>query len=141
MLPNDPTQAARELEKLAGDLEQRGRRFIDLHQKMNALSVTETSADGSVRVTVDGNGVPTELTITERGRGTDPARLSSELMSCMQRAQVKLRARVEETTRETVGEDEAATPILNQYAARFPDEQQAGAAPLRQHRLGDIEDD
>lgn len=141
MLPNDPAQAARELEKLAGDLEQRSRRFIDLHQKMNALTATDTSADGAVRVTVDGNGVPTELTITERGRGTDPARLSSELMSCLQRAQSKLRALVEETTRETVGEDEAATPILNQYAERFPGEPTAGTGPVRQHRLGDIEDD
>ena len=63
-------------------------------QQMSQLVVTEASADGTVRVSVDGRGVPTELILTDRARGVDPARLSAELMSCLQRAHSKLAGRV-----------------------------------------------
>jgi hypothetical protein len=58
------------------------------------LVATEASADGAVRVSVDACGVPTELILTDRARGVDPARLSAELMSCLQRAHSKLAGRV-----------------------------------------------
>src|SRR5918999_5267232 len=54
--------------------------------RVSQLVVTEASADGAVRVSVDGRGVPIELILTDRARDVDPARLSAELMSCLRRA-------------------------------------------------------
>ena len=118
---DNPGKAAREMQRLAERMQERSRRFTELHTQMSALSVTETSADGAVRVSVDGNGLPTELTLTERSRGVEPERLSTELMACLRRAQAQLRARVEAATREAVGDDEAGAAIVAQYAERFPD--------------------
>jgi hypothetical protein len=85
--------------------------------------VTETSADSAVRVTVDAQGVPTELTLTDRARGLDPARLSAELMSCLQRAQRTLTARVQDLVTGSVPDDadDTAARIVASYRDRFPE--------------------
>ncbi|MGH3983114.1 MAG: hypothetical protein ACRDST_10630 [Pseudonocardiaceae bacterium] len=62
--------------------------------RVSQLVATEASADGTVRVSVDAHGLPTELILTDRARGVDPARLSAELMSCLQRAHSTLAGRV-----------------------------------------------
>jgi hypothetical protein len=63
-------------------------------QQMSQLAATAASVDGTVRVSVDGRGVPTELILTDRARGVDPARLSAELMSCLRRAHSTLAGRI-----------------------------------------------
>ncbi|MDQ4092825.1 MAG: hypothetical protein M3143_05295 [Actinomycetota bacterium] len=68
--------------------------YRSLQHQMSQLVATEASADGTVRVSVDARGVPTELVLTDRARGVDPARLSAELMSCLQRAHSTLAGRV-----------------------------------------------
>lgn len=145
MIASDPRKAAQDLEKWAGELEKRSARYTQLHQRMTALAVTETSTDGAVRVTVDGNGLPTELTVTERGRSVDPARLSAELMACLRRAQATLRAQVEEVTRETVGDDGAGANIVAQYAQRFPDPEAEPSGPprrpSREHQMTDVREE
>ncbi|WP_084735291.1 YbaB/EbfC family nucleoid-associated protein [Actinophytocola xinjiangensis] len=135
----DPGRTARDLEQWAAGLEQRAQRFTDLHQRMNALRITETSSDGAVRVTVDGNGSPTELTLTERSAGVEPGQLSAELMSCLHRAQAGLRAQVEQLTEETVGDDEAGAVIVDQYTQRFPDRGEPD--DYEERRIGDDVDD
>jgi len=62
--------------------------------RVSQLVVTEVSADGAVRVSVDAHGVPTELILTDRARDVDPARLSAELLSCLRRAHSKLAGHV-----------------------------------------------
>lgn len=141
MVSAQPGKAAQEMEKWAEQLQQRSARYTELHQRMSGLSETETSADGTVRVSVDGNGLPTELTVTDRGRGADPAKLSAALMACLAAAQAKLRARVEEVTRETVGEDGPGEAILAQYRERFPDppENEFAKRPRRDNTLAEQE--
>ncbi|MFC5290708.1 YbaB/EbfC family nucleoid-associated protein [Actinokineospora guangxiensis] len=139
---DNPGKAARQMQQMAERMQERSRRFTELHTAMSALVVTETSADGAVRVAVDGNGLPTELTLTERSRGMDPERLSAELMATLRRAQAELRARVEAATRESVGDDEAGAAILAQYAQRFPDPEPAAPPPGRQpgYRFTEFDD-
>jgi hypothetical protein len=74
--------------------------------RLSQLVVTETSADGTVRVSVDAHGLPTELILTDRARGVDPARLSAELMSCLQRARSKLAGRVSQPVTSNVTSDD-----------------------------------
>ncbi len=68
--------------------------YRSLQHQMSELVATETSVDGAVRVSVDARGLPTELIVTDRARGMDPARLSAELMSCLRRAHSTLAGRV-----------------------------------------------
>jgi hypothetical protein len=92
----DPSQAGRALIGWAEQLQRKAQTCRSLHQQMSQLAVTETSADGMVRVSVDAQGVPTEMTLTDRARGADPARLSAELMTCLRRAQRTLASQVQD---------------------------------------------
>ncbi|SHF82175.1 YbaB/EbfC family nucleoid-associated protein [Streptoalloteichus hindustanus] len=125
----DPEKAGAELEKWAAQLEQRASRYLELQQRLDSTTVSETSADGTVRVTVDAHGVPVELHLSERARGTEPAKISAQLMACLRRAQAKLAHQVDGLVRATVpGDDAPANSIIENYRKRFPDPPE-GLAP------------
>jgi DNA-binding protein YbaB len=119
----DPGQAGQVLIGWADQLQRQADAYRGLHHQMSQLMVTETSADGMVRVSVDAQGVPTELTLTDRARGTDPARLSAELMTCLRRAHSTLAAQVQDLVTASVpdSEDDAAAQIVASYRNRFGD--------------------
>ena len=119
----DPAQAGQALIGWAGQLERKAEAYRGLHHQLSQLSVTEASADGMVRVSVDVRGVPTELTLTDCARGADPARLSAELMTCLRRAQHTLAAQVQDLVATSVlgSEDAAAAQIVASYRDRFGD--------------------
>ncbi|MGW5217105.1 YbaB/EbfC family nucleoid-associated protein [Nocardia sp. NPDC004085] len=127
----DVGHAADDLARVAGDLERRAGRFQELECRMQALTVTESSRDGRVGVTVDSSGVPTAIDLSPNSRGMDPGALSAEILSCMRRAQSSLRTRVTELVRDTVGDDEAGAAITAQYAQRFPDPEPSAASEDR----------
>ncbi|MFE3445552.1 YbaB/EbfC family nucleoid-associated protein [Nocardia sp. NPDC059180] len=126
---DDPARAADDLAQWAQNLEKKAQQYQALHGRMAAMSVTETSEGGRVTVTVDGNGLPTDIRFSDGIRGLGPAALSAELMTCLQRAQAKLRRDVTATVQEVVGEDEAGARIIGQYADRFADEQETEPEP------------
>ncbi len=138
----DPGQAGHALIGWAEQLQRKAQTYHNLQQEMSRLAVTETSSDGTVRVSVDSQGMPTELTITDRARGADPARLSAEMMACLRRAQSTLAARVQElvTSRVPGGGDGAAERIVASYRDRFPDAPEQ-AVPQRPHRPRPPDDD
>ncbi|MQY20696.1 hypothetical protein NRB20_38040 [Nocardia sp. RB20] len=127
----------------AEDLEQKAERYQDLHARMTGLSATASSE--LVSVSVDSDGVPTDLRLTDRARGADPATISAELMACMRRAQVSLRQQVTELVHDAVGEDTAGEHIIGGYVRRFPGETDTEtldhAAPLDNSPRPDDEDD
>ncbi|MBF6286418.1 YbaB/EbfC family nucleoid-associated protein [Nocardia cyriacigeorgica] len=120
---DDPAGAADDLDRRAQILERKAQQYQALHSRMAALSVTETSDGGRVTVTVDGNGLPTDIRFSDGIRGIGPAALSAELMACLHRAQARLRREVAATVEEVVGDDEAGARIIGQYAERFADEE------------------
>jgi hypothetical protein len=122
--PNDPDGAADQLTAWADDLEHKAEQYRELHDRMSSLSVTETSR-GGIAVTVDGEGIPTDIRFADSVRGTEPAALSAELMRTLQRAQVRMRERIAATVHETVGDDEAGANIIDRYAERFPDPEES----------------
>lgn len=117
----DPGQAGRALIGWAEHLQRKADLYRSLHHQMSQLAVTEASADGMVRVSVDAQGVPTELTLTDRARGADPARLSAELMTCLRRAHSTLAAQVQDLVSASVPDckDDAAAQIVASYRNRF----------------------
>jgi DNA-binding protein YbaB len=119
----DPGQAGQALIGWAEQLQRKADAYRGLHHQMSQLTVTETSADGMVRVSVDGQGVPTELTLTDRARGADPARLSAELMTCLRRAHSTLATQVQDLVTASVpdSEEDAAAQIVASYLNRFGD--------------------
>ncbi|MFI6569521.1 YbaB/EbfC family nucleoid-associated protein [Nocardia fluminea] len=118
---DDLNNAAAELSRWAEDLEQKAQRYQELHAKLTAVSVTDTSADGRISVTVDANGSTTAITLAAAVRGMDPTAVATELMACTHRAQARLRDQVTGLVQDTVGADEAGQAIVGQYSDRFPD--------------------
>jgi hypothetical protein len=108
----DPSQAHRRngpAEQLPGKVHI----YRSPQQRVSQPVATEASADGTVRVSVDAHGLPTELILTDRARGVDPARLSAELMSCLQRARNTLAGRVTSSVPSSGnGEDDPSPPAL-----------------------------
>ncbi|MGH3899327.1 MAG: YbaB/EbfC family nucleoid-associated protein [Pseudonocardiaceae bacterium] len=89
-----PNQVDHGLSGWTEQLPRKTQAYRSLQHQISQLVVTETSADGTVQVSVDSRGVPTELILTDRAQGVDPARLSAELMSCLRRAHNTLAGRV-----------------------------------------------
>lgn len=102
----------------ADHLQRTAAAYRGLHHQMCQLAVTETSTDGMVQVSVDAHGVPIELTLTDRSRGVDPARLSAELMTCLRRAHSTLAAQVQDLVTASVPDD-ATAAIVASYHRRF----------------------
>lgn len=117
----DHVQAGHALIGWAEQHQRTAEAYRGLYDQMSQLAVTESSTDGMVRVRVDAQGVPTELTLTDRARGADPARLSAELMTCLRRAQCTLAAQVQDLVTATIpdSEDGAAAQIVASYRDRF----------------------
>jgi hypothetical protein len=114
LVSNDLNDAADELARWAENLERKAQQYQELQGRMSAISVTETSADKRVSVSVDANGITTGIYLAAISRGMDPAALASELMAGTRRAQAKLRNQVTSRHRER------ASPIENDVVV--PDE-------------------
>jgi DNA-binding protein YbaB len=127
---DDLHNAAAELSRWAQDLEQKAQRYQELHAEMTAVSVTDTSADGRISVTVDANGSTTAITLAAAVRGMDPTAVATELMACTHRAQARLREQVTGLVHDMVGTDEAGAAIVGQYSDRFPDLEPTSSAPV-----------
>ncbi|HEX6403467.1 MAG TPA: YbaB/EbfC family nucleoid-associated protein [Pseudonocardiaceae bacterium] len=138
-----PGQAGQALIGWADQLQRKAEAYRSLHHQMSQLAVTEASTDGMVRVSVDAQGVPTELTLTERARGVDPARLSAELMTCLRRAHSTLASEVQDLVAAAAldsDEDGAAAQIVTCYRDRFGDVPQSPSA-RHARRTGSPDDD
>lgn len=131
-------EQVQELADWAEKLQQQARRYGELQDQLSNTSVTETSANGGVRITVDSNGVPTELTVTDRAQGMSPAEITSALSQTLARAQARLRDRVSELASSVVGDDEPANNIVQGYKNRFPDpvDQERPHTPASDNTIG-----
>ncbi|AHH20606.1 YbaB/EbfC family nucleoid-associated protein [Nocardia nova] len=128
MFDDSLERAADDLEQRSEGLKQKAQVYGDLQSRMQALSATESVANGQIRVTVNGNGIPTAIDLAP-GIRMDSAALSREIMACMHRAQATLRGQVTELVQGTVGEDLVGDSIIDQYSRQFPEPEQDLPAP------------
>ncbi|MET9210875.1 MULTISPECIES: YbaB/EbfC family nucleoid-associated protein [unclassified Nocardia] len=112
--------------RFAEQLENTAKKYDELQRSMVALAVSARSADGSVEVTVDSNGVPSAITLAEPTRGKDPVVVSAAIMECMRSAQAKLRQQVTNLVGDVVGNDAPAADMISRYEQRFPDPEPIG---------------
>ncbi|WP_327149707.1 YbaB/EbfC family nucleoid-associated protein [Nocardia sp. NBC_01329] len=113
--------------RMAADAERRAQQFAELQQRMTALTATESGAGGRVSVTVDSSGVPTAIDLAPSVREMDSRVLSAEILTCMRRAQGKLRPGVAGLVQDIVGADPAGAALVDGFDRRFP-EPETGAA-------------
>ncbi|WP_431972431.1 YbaB/EbfC family nucleoid-associated protein [Nocardia sp. bgisy134] len=130
MIGEDLGDAAENLTRWAENLERKAQKYQDLQGRMAALTITESTSDNRIGVTVDSNGVPTAIHLAASTRGMDPAAVSSAIMSCLRSAQAKLRSNVTALVHEMVGDDGPGAGIIGQYAQRFPDPEPQSPTPL-----------
>lgn len=99
-------------------------RFARMRTRAEQVSVTETSPDGHVTVTVNSGGVPTDLRITDEALGQTGAQVAAAVMATMRRAQARLGSRMSEVMQATTSADkEAVDRVLTVYRDRFPEPQ------------------
>ncbi|MCS7478591.1 YbaB/EbfC family nucleoid-associated protein [Umezawaea endophytica] len=119
-------------QKLSDD----ARRFQDLHDRVSRMSVTETSRDGLIKVTVSSSGALTELEMPGSLAG-----VAAGVLECVRRAQSRIPALLQETAAQTVGADDVGVRLLVDDAGkRFPEPDPPPTASRREPRGDDDED-
>ncbi|MCS7476775.1 YbaB/EbfC family nucleoid-associated protein [Umezawaea endophytica] len=132
-----PEQVERQLEEWARQAEQKAVRYQQMGSAVSAVSATESTPDGMVRVTVNSSGALSNLELTDRISEHRGAEVAAQVMACVQRAQGKLAAQVSEAMQATIGDDQPTIDtVVEGYRQRFPEpvEQQpdpdAGYRPI-----------
>jgi hypothetical protein len=96
-------------------------RCQDLRERLSRLSLTETSRDGLVQVTVSSSGLLAGLVLDDRRQPTSLRQVAAEIMDCVRRAQARIPGLLEQAMVETMGTDDPSTHvILADARKRFP---------------------
>jgi len=115
------TDAERRVDQWAAQVAEKAQRYEDMQAQVAEISVTESSGDGAVRLTVGSSGVLTDLELTERAGQLQPHQLAAQIMETMRRAQSRLSGRVAEVMQSSVGDDtETVNAVVSSYQRRFP---------------------
>jgi len=112
-------------EQWASDWEARAREQLfqakEMATRVSDLKATAENRDRTVSVTVESNGVPTAIKLSEAVSQWYPERIANEILATMAKAQAMLTAAVTQVAEETVGaESETGRAILDTYHNRFP---------------------
>ncbi|MEV4319461.1 YbaB/EbfC family nucleoid-associated protein [Actinocrispum sp. NPDC049592] len=97
------------------------RRFQELTERVARLRITESSPDGTVRVTVSANGLLTDLVLRDSRYPRPAAETAAQIMDCLQRAQARIPDLLQHEISSTVGaQDPSAQLLINDARQRFP---------------------
>lgn len=141
---DQPSAAQRQVEEWAAQVAQKAERYQAMQARVAGITVTESSSDGAVRLTVGSSGVMTDLELSDRATQQPARQLAAQIMDTMRRAQGRLSGQVAEVMQASVGDDqETVTAVVSSYQQRFPaqPEDEAPAAGGQQMRIGDVEQD
>lgn len=98
----------------------------EMATRVGDLKATAENTDRSVSVTVESNGVPTAIKLSEAVTNWYPERIANEILATMRKAQAQLTAAVADVANATIGADsETGRAILETYHNRFPSEPEA----------------
>lgn len=109
---------------MTGDWQQQvaenARRHAELRDRVAGMSITETTPDGMIRVTVSADGVLTDLALHQRYEGVPLAQLGPRIMACVRRAQARIPGLMGQALRASGVDDPAGALILADASRRFP---------------------
>jgi DNA-binding protein YbaB len=95
--------------------------FQRMAEQVEQVSITESVANGAIRVTIGHNGLPTDIQMTDGVRTMEPAEIASGVMGAIRKAQSRYPQRLAEILADTVGqEDPASQHILAKAKESFP---------------------
>lgn len=103
------------------DAEDRARRYEQLREQVDQISITASVAQGAVSVTVGANGMPTDVSMTDGVRKMSPDEIAANVLGAMRKAQAEYPRRLQEITAATVGEDATTRHLLATAAEQFPE--------------------
>jgi len=133
----DPARMADRLEEWQRDFDQHLQGFDRLQQAAAGLRVTETAANGGIKVTVDVSGQVVDIVTTDELDSVDSPEIGPMILQCLKRAQSALAARFAETAKETMGDDPVRGNLVEQYQQRFPQDEPPKEKPKPPPRQGD----
>jgi hypothetical protein len=144
VVPEDIGASERMLGQWQHSIEQKAQRYQEMAARVQGMTISEASRDGSVRLTIGSNGILTHLEIAESARDKRMAEVSAEVMRTLQRAQARIPELLQQAMAETIGtQDETANVLFNEAKRNFPAPPHEDPAPPplgRELRFG-IEDD
>ncbi|MEV0681777.1 YbaB/EbfC family nucleoid-associated protein [Actinosynnema sp. NPDC050436] len=120
-MPEDIGGSERMLAQWQADIEQKAQRYQEMAELVQGQSITETSKDGLVRLTIGSNGILTALEIAEQASTKRMAEVSAEVMRTLQRAQSRIPELLQQAMAETIGtQDETANVLFGEARKNFP---------------------
>ncbi|MEV1120093.1 YbaB/EbfC family nucleoid-associated protein [Actinosynnema sp. NPDC049800] len=143
-MPEDIGASERMLSQWQQSIEQKAERYQEMAARVQGMTISEASRDGSVKLTIGSNGILTHLEIAESARDKRMAEVSAEVMRTLQRAQARIPELLQQAMAETIGtQDETANVLFNEAKRNFPTPPHEEPVPPpvgREMRFG-IEDD
>ncbi|MEU6127716.1 YbaB/EbfC family nucleoid-associated protein [Saccharopolyspora sp. NPDC047091] len=131
-MPDDISATERMVREWQERATEKAEKFGRMQAQIEQISVTESSRDGAVRVTVGSSGMIEDLMLAESAGNRPMAKLAGEIMRTVQLAQSKLPERMQEAAASTVGEgDEAVRHMLGQAKRFFPEPPEEAEEPSR----------
>jgi DNA-binding protein YbaB len=143
-LPGGDGDATARLDRLAAQARAKAERYHAMQAAVGQVSVTESSKDGLVAVTVDSAGNVTDLRLTDRVRQLTGSQVASAVLATLRRAQSRLPERLGEVMAATIGDDRATVDtIVGNYRSKFPEPEpdEPEPVPERQPPIGRPGDD
>jgi len=113
---------AARIDQMTAAAKAKAERYGAMRALAGQVSVSESSKDGVVTVTVDSAGNLTDLRITDRVREMSGAEVAAAVLFTLRTAQSRLPDRLAAVMAETIGDDQqTADVIVNNYRAKFPE--------------------
>ncbi|MCU1687967.1 MAG: hypothetical protein JWQ81_8706 [Amycolatopsis sp.] len=143
-LSNGAGDPAARVDQWVAQAREKAQRYQAMQEAVGQVSVTESSKDGMVTVTVDSAGNPTDLRITDRVRELSGAQVAAAVLTTLRRAQARLPERLGEVMTETIGDDQATVDtVVGRYREKFPEppEPESTEDAVRERPLGRLDEE
>jgi DNA-binding protein YbaB len=136
---------AARVDQWVAQAKEKAQRYQAMQVAVGQVSVTESSKDGMVTVTVDSAGNVTDLRITDRVRELSGTQVATAVLTTLRRAQSRLPERLGEVMAGTIGDDQQTMDtIVGNYRAKFPEpepDEPEPAGPENVRKIGAVEED
>lgn len=120
-MPEDIAGSEQMLANWNQNIQERAARYQEMATRVQGMTISERSSDGSVELTIGSNGILQNLVINESAAGKRMSEVSGEIMKLLQRAQSKIPALLQEAMAETIGtQDETANVLFDEAKKNFP---------------------
>lgn len=119
------------LRRQATEVTENAQRYQKLREGLAGISVTETSPDGRVTLTVDAGGVLTDLHLDDDDARPPSQEIEATVLTTLRRAQSRLPERAAEIIGTMESDPDAVCQALSDYREHFPESPPEIPAPAR----------